>query len=222
VQFPASTVHALAVGAVGKTGEFPPDSFHATQVLQGFEGRQGYFPAKFSCFGPEVDVCAPGVAIVSSLPPDDFAAWDGTSMATPHVTGMAALVLAHHPDFKGQFQARNANRVERLFQIIKESATPMPIADATRVGVGMPNVALALGLSAAADASTGAATTPAQGDAIDVLRRFLAALSAQKAGNAATTLGTASFGLQSFNGVMPPPPSDVDNARDMLRRAGLL
>jgi subtilisin family serine protease len=221
VQFPASTVHALAVSAIGKSDEFPPDSFHATQMLQGFEGRQGYFPAKFSCFGPEVDVCAPGVAIVSSLPPDDFAAWDGTSMATPHVTGMAALVLGHHPDFKGQFQARNANRVERLFQIIKESATPMPIADSTRVGVGMPNVARALGLLAAADASVGSSTSPAQTDAIDVLRRLIAALAAQRAGNA-TPLGTASFGMQSLIGVMPSPTTDVDNARDMLRRAGLL
>ncbi len=148
VQFPASTVHALAVAAIGKSGEFPPDSFHATQPLSGFESRQGFFPAKFSCFGPEIDVCAPGVAIVSSLPPDDFGAWDGTSMATPHVTGMAALVLAHHPDFKGPFAQRNANRVERLYQIIKESATPMPIADSTRVGVGLPNVARALGLQA--------------------------------------------------------------------------
>ena len=59
-----------------------------------------------------------------------------------------ALVLAHHPDFKGQFAARNAQRVERLYQIIKESATPMPIADATRVGVGLPNVVRALGLQA--------------------------------------------------------------------------
>jgi subtilisin family serine protease len=218
VQFPASTAHALAVAAIGKSGEFPPDSFHATQMLQGFEGRQGYFPAKFSCFGPEVDVCAPGVAIVSSLPPDDFAAWDGTSMATPHVTGMAALVLAHHPDFKGAFQARNANRVDRLFQIIKESATPMPIADRTRVGVGMPNVARALGLLAA-DASIGAATAPVQADAIDVLRRFIAALATQNAGT--VPLGPASFGLQSFNGVAPPT-SDVDNARNLLRQAGLL
>jgi subtilisin family serine protease len=213
-------VHALAVGAVGKTGEFPPDSFHATQVLQGFEAQQGYFPAKFSCFGPEVDVCAPGVAIVSSLPPDDFAAWDGTSMATPHVTGMAALVLAHHPDFKGAFQARNANRVERLFQIIKESATPMPIADATRVGVGMPNVARALGLQAA-DSSVGVPTMPTQGDpAIDVLRRLIEALTRQNA--AVPPLGTASFGLQSFDVVMPPPTTTVDSAREMLRRAGLI
>jgi len=222
VQFPASTVHALAVAAIGKSDEFPPDSFHATQMLQGFEGRQGYFPAKFSCFGPEVDVCAPGVAIVSSLPPDDFAAWDGTSMATPHVTGMAALVLGHHPDFKGAFQARNANRVERLFQIIKESATPMPIADSTRVGVGMPNVARALGLQAA-DSSVGASPSPAQGDpAIDMLRRLIEALVKQKAGGAPAPLGTASFGLQAFDFAMPPPPTDIDSARDMLRRAGLL
>lgn len=221
VQFPASTVHALAVGAVGKTGEFPPDSFHATQVLQGFEGQQGYFPAKFSCFGPELDVCAPGVAIVSSLPPDDFAAWDGTSMATPHVTGMAALVLAHHPDFKGTFQARNANRVERLFQIIKESATPMPIADATRVGVGMPNVARALGLQAA-DSSVGTSPAPAQGDpAIDMLRRLILALTQQKA-HGTPPFAPMSFGMQSLGTVMPPPSTNVDSARDMLRRAGLI
>jgi hypothetical protein len=226
VQFPASTVHALAVGAIGKSGEFPPDSFHATQMMPGFEGRQGYFPAKFSCFGPEVDVCAPGVAIVSSLPPDDFAAWDGTSMATPHVTGMAALVLAHHPDFKGAFQARNANRVERLFQIIKESATPMPIADSTRVGVGMPNVARALGLQA--DAPAAASTAPAQADAaMDVLRRLIEALARQKASAPPMPFGTASFGPQSFgppsfNGLVPTVPTDVDNARDLLRRAGLL
>ncbi|MDR2015452.1 MAG: S8 family serine peptidase [Azoarcus sp.] len=218
VQFPASTAHALAVAAIGKSGEFPPDSFHSTQMMPGFEGRQGYFPAKFSCFGPEVDVCAPGVAIVSSLPPDDFAAWDGTSMATPHVTGMAALVLAHHPDFKGPFQARNADRVQRLFQIIKASATPMPIADSTRVGVGMPNVARALGLQATADASI--STAPAQTDALDVLRRLIAAMVTQQPANANSS-GTV-FGPQSFNGVMHSPASDLDKARNLLRQAGLL
>jgi subtilisin family serine protease len=74
----------------------------------------GFFSARFTCFGPEVGVCAPGVAILSSVPPDNFAVWDGTSMAAPHVTGLAALVLAHHPDFQGAYKVRNAPRVEQL------------------------------------------------------------------------------------------------------------
>lgn len=224
VQFPASTVHALAVGAVGRFGEFPADSFHATQVLPGFAGRQGYFPAKFSCFGPEIDVCAPGVAIVSSLPPDRFGAWDGTSMAAPHVTGLAALVLAHHPDFKGRFQHRDANRVERLFQIIKESATPLPIADGTRVGVGMPNVARALGLQ------TGAAPRPqpgvaANGDpAIEVLKRLLDAMRRGQATSTTGGVAPLSVGLDMapLADTIANPQASVGDARDLLRRAGLI
>jgi subtilisin family serine protease len=149
VQFPASTPHVLAVGAIGRWGEFPEDSYHATQVLDSFDPTstpEGYFPTRFGCFGPELDVCAPGVAIVSSLPPDGFAAWDGTSMATPHVTGLAALVLAHHPDFLGAFRARDARRVERLFQIIKETAMPLGFGDAARTGAGLPYAPRALGL----------------------------------------------------------------------------
>jgi subtilisin family serine protease len=172
VQFPASTPHCLAVAALGKWGEFPDDSYHSQQALDGFQSRDGYFPAKFSCFGPEVDVCAPGVAIVSSLPADGFGAWDGTSMATPHVTGLAALVLAHHPDFtKGNFQNRDARRVERLFQILKDTATPLQFGDPNRTGAGLPNAMRALGLE------TGVAPVAAAASEADpslaALRRLL-------------------------------------------------
>ena len=51
-----------------------------------------------------VDVAAPGVDIVSSVVAGtgdggtDHEAWDGTSMAAPHVSGIAALVRTLHPD----------------------------------------------------------------------------------------------------------------------------
>jgi subtilisin family serine protease len=171
VQFPASTPHVLAVSAIGKWGELPADSYHAQQALGGATSGSGYFPANFSCFGPEVDVCAPGVGIVSSLPPDGFAAWDGTSMATPHVTGLAALVLAHHADFKGPFQNRDARRVERLFQIIKETATPLTLGGPERMGAGLPDATRALGLVPSTGVSAG---TPLPQVSLDALRQLLA------------------------------------------------
>jgi subtilisin family serine protease len=181
VQFPASTPHALAVAAIGKWGEFPDDSYHSQQALGGATSGTGYFPASFSCFGPEIDVCAPGVAIVSSLPPDGFAAWDGTSMATPHVTGLAALVLAHHPDFKDAFRARDSRRVERLFQIIKESSTPLSVGGPERQGAGLPSAPRALGLLAQPAAATGAGTGAMPTDAsIEALRKLLALMSGQR------------------------------------------
>lgn len=55
--------------------------------------------ADFSNFGKLVDIYAPGVGITSSWNTSDTATntISGTSMATPHVTGAAALYLADHP-----------------------------------------------------------------------------------------------------------------------------
>ncbi len=146
VQYPASSPNVLAVAAIGKLDEFPSDSYHA-QTLDTNVDAYGYFTAKFSCFGPQVAVCAPGVAITSCVPPNNFAAWDGTSMAAPHVTGLAALALAHHPDFKTpQYQAHGAERVERLFQIIRASARHVSQGDQSRIGYGLPDVLAAVGL----------------------------------------------------------------------------
>lgn len=145
VQYPASSPHVLAVAAIGKLGEFPPDSYHAETIGSRID-NDGYFTARFSCYGPQIGVCAPGVAIASSVPDNNFAVWDGTSMAAPHVTGLAALVLAHHPDFKQRYAARSAERVERLFQILRTSTRAIDIGEPHRTGFGMPDVLIAMGL----------------------------------------------------------------------------
>jgi subtilisin family serine protease len=157
VQYPASSPNVLAVAAIGKLDEFPADSYHA-QTLDTNVDAYGFFTAKFSCFGPQVGVCGPGVAITSCVPPNNFAAWDGTSMATPHITGLAALTLAHHPDFQAaQYKTRGPERVERLFQVIRASAHRVSLGDQSRTGFGLPDVLMAVGLQAQAGQQPAAA-----------------------------------------------------------------
>lgn len=56
-------------------------------------------PADFSNYGVEnVDVFAPGVAIVSTIPDSKYEAFNGTSMACPVVSGIAATLLSYYPE----------------------------------------------------------------------------------------------------------------------------
>ncbi len=50
----------------------------------------------WSCRGPEVELCAPGVDILSTLPGNKYGTMSGTSMASPHVAGAAALCRGTH------------------------------------------------------------------------------------------------------------------------------
>lgn len=62
------------------------------------ESRYRYSP--FSCIGSRVDVVAPGEDIYSSTV-GTYAYLSGTSMATPHVSGVAGLVFACNPELSG-------------------------------------------------------------------------------------------------------------------------
>eukprot|EP00930_Biecheleria_cincta_P046662 TRINITY_DN32208_c0_g1_i1.p1 TRINITY_DN32208_c0_g1~~TRINITY_DN32208_c0_g1_i1.p1 ORF type:complete len:1445 (-),score=305.46 TRINITY_DN32208_c0_g1_i1:177-4511(-) len=54
--------------------------------------------SSFSCYGAKtVDVAAPGSAIYSTVPGGKYRSLSGTSMATPHVSGLAALIWMYRP-----------------------------------------------------------------------------------------------------------------------------
>lgn len=57
--------------------------------------------ASFSNFGSLVDVLAPGVDIVSSVPGGGEEALSGTSMASPHVAGLGAYLLGNGASVEG-------------------------------------------------------------------------------------------------------------------------
>ncbi len=53
--------------------------------------------APFSNYGSYIDVAAPGVTIASTYPDNQYAALSGTSMASPHVAALAALIRSVNP-----------------------------------------------------------------------------------------------------------------------------
>lgn len=89
----------------------------------------------FSCYGAtSVDLAAPGSSILSCLSGDRYASWNGTSMATPHVSGAATLLLSRNPQLT----------VAEVKAALMDAVDPVAAFNGKMVTGGRLNVANAL------------------------------------------------------------------------------
>jgi hypothetical protein len=123
VNFPASYSLCVAVSAMGRKGTFPANTVQTSIVSAPYGTDKQNFIADFSCIGPETDLTAPGVGIISTFPGNRYAIMDGTSMACPAATGMAARILALEPALLSL--PRNETRSNEMMKALARHAKKM-------------------------------------------------------------------------------------------------
>jgi subtilisin family serine protease len=140
---PASAEHVLGIGSVDRDAKRSSFSNYSEKLI----------------FGPgTVDLMTPGNGILSTLPGGIYGLNSGTSMATPLVSGIAALVLSHEPQLSSeQLEQRllSATYFEGSFMNQTEYGKGILRAD---IAFGLPGpgstVAVALGSNTASSALT--------------------------------------------------------------------
>lgn len=105
IQDPAAIYDAsFSVGATDNTDQIAGFSSRGPVTVDG-SGRL------------KPDISAPGVNVFSSYYGNSYTTMSGTSMAGPHVAGLAALLISANPSLRGQ--------VDQLEQIMRQSAVPL-------------------------------------------------------------------------------------------------
>ncbi len=92
------------------------------------------------------DLVAPGVDVVSALPGGGYGSLDGTSMATPQVAGVVALMWSANPALRGDV-AETARILRQTTQTAYASADSDPCTGPAQIGSGLVNAAGAVAMA---------------------------------------------------------------------------
>ncbi|WP_430498375.1 S8 family serine peptidase [Micromonospora trifolii] len=134
----------FVVAAAGNTGPWcasiddPPAPYPDVLTVGAVDAQRRV--AEFSSRGPvpggsgKPDVLAPGVAVVSAMPGGTYAALDGTSMATPQVAGVVALMWSANPALVG-----DVTRTRQILRDTATAATPTYRSDSPSDACGAPS-----------------------------------------------------------------------------------
>jgi subtilisin family serine protease len=115
-----------------------PASHQGANVISVAASDQRDTLTSFSNYGAtSVDLAAPGQSIYSTYPNNTYGNGTGTSMATPHVAGVAALVEAQNPDFDA------AGIKDRILESVDKKAS----LEGRTVSGGRLNAARAFGVA---------------------------------------------------------------------------
>lgn len=107
----------VAAGNMGMTKEiFYPANYKETIAIGSINEK--FNRSKFSNTGLNLDFMAPGCKVLSTTPNNSYSIMSGTSMATPFVAGIAALLLSYSRNSSGI----NINSVEDYRNIFKENS----------------------------------------------------------------------------------------------------
>ncbi|MFY0685382.1 MAG: S8 family peptidase [Balneola sp.] len=153
----------LVINAAGNSGEnidstlSYPNKFYTSGgsmenfVTVGASSWEGdsLTAATFSNYGKSVDIFAPGVDVYSTTPDNTYKANDGTSMASPVVAGVAALIESYYPSLSAsdikEILLESANPFRKVVYR-PGSDQPIPFSDLSLTG-GIVNVYQALKLA---------------------------------------------------------------------------
>lgn len=135
----------FAAGNDGREVEHPAmdDNVFAVAALSA-----NYVRSYFTSFGEWVDISAPGgdalrnTYILSTLPDNNYGNAQGSSMAAPHVTGVAALIVSHYGAGRKGFTR------DKLIHLLQSTANKKALelngSYATRLGAGLVDAYAAL------------------------------------------------------------------------------